>query len=86
MSYRSDRAWSDRFIPAIKRIVGPHLLEPSSLKVDTEQAADLTVLTGRNLTIAARVRKPGWAKSHPFEFTLRAHRTSGARTDRKSVV
>lgn len=86
MSYRSDRAWSDRFIPAIKRLVGPHLLESSSLKVDTQQAADLTVLTGRNLTIAARVRSAGYAESFPFQFTLRAHRTSGARTELQKVV
>jgi hypothetical protein len=86
MSYQSDRAWSDRFIPAIKRIVGPHLLEPSSLKVDTQQAADLVVLTGRNLTIAARVRRPGYAERHPFEFTMRAHRTSGARTELQKII
>lgn len=86
MSYRSDRAWSDAFIPAIKHIVGPHLLEPSSLKVDTQQAADLTVLTGRNLTIAARVRRPGFAERWPWQFTLRAERTSGARTELQKIV
>lgn len=86
MSYRSDRAWSDRFIPAIRRIVGPHLLEPSSLKVDTQQAADLVVLTGRDLTIAARVRRPGYVDRHPYEFTLRAHRASGARTELQKIV
>lgn len=86
MSYQSDRAWSDRFIPAIKRIVGPHLLEPSSLKVDTQQAADLVVLTGRNLTIAARVRRPGYAERYPYEFTIRAQRDSGARTELQKIV
>jgi hypothetical protein len=86
MSYRSDRAWSDRFIPAIKRIVGPHLLEPSSLEVDTQQAADLTVLTGRNLTIAARVRRHRYAERWPYEFTMRAERTSGARTELQKVI
>jgi hypothetical protein len=86
MSYQSDRAWSDRFIPAIKRIVGPHLLEPSSLKVDTQQAADLVVLTARNLTIAARVRRAHYAERFPFEFTLRAHRTSGARTELQKII
>jgi hypothetical protein len=86
MSYKSDRVWSDRFIPAIKRIVGPHLLEESSLKVDTEQAADLTVLTGRNLTIAARVRRPGFAEQWPYQFTMRAERTSGARTELQKII
>jgi hypothetical protein len=86
MSYQSDRAWSDGFIPAIKRIVGPHLLEPSSLKVDTQQAADLVVLTGRNLTIAARVRRPGFADAFPYQFTIRAQRASGARTELQKII
>ena len=86
MSYQSDRAWSDGFIPAIKRIVGPHLLEPSSLKVDTQQAADLVVLTGRNLTIAARVRRSGFADLFPYQFTIRAQRAGGARTELQKIV
>jgi hypothetical protein len=86
MSYRRDRAWSDAFIPAIKKIVGPHLLEPSTLEVDTKQATDLVVLTGRNLTIAARVRRPGFAERFPFQFTIRAHRDSGALTELQKIV
>ena len=86
MSYSKRREWSDRFIPAIKRIVGPHLLEPSSFKVDTQQAADLVVLTGRNLTIGARVRNPGFAERYPWQFTLRAELASGARTEIQKII
>jgi hypothetical protein len=67
-AYRRDRAWSDAFIPAIKKIVGPYLLEPSSFEIDAQQATDLIVLLARDLRIAARVRlpdeRPAPAQSH----------------------
>ena len=43
MGYELDRSWSDRFIPAMRQIIGPHLLEPSSFDVDTKQATDLVM-------------------------------------------
>lgn len=86
MSYESDRQWSDQFIPEIRRIVGPHLLEPSSVEVDTRQAADLVVLLARNVTIAARVRRPGYADKYAHDFTIRSHRDSGAKTELAKLV
>ena len=86
MSYQSDRAWSDRWIPEIRRLVGPFLLVPSSFEVDTKQAADLVVLTGRDLTVACRIRRAGYAEQFPDQFTIRAVRGSGATTELEKVV
>jgi len=86
MSYESDRRWSDAFIPAIKRIVGPMLLEESSFEVDTKQAADLVVLNARDKTIAARIRRPGYADRYGYEFTIRSMRDSGAKTELEKLV
>jgi hypothetical protein len=86
MSYRRDRTWSDAFIPAIKRIVGAHVLEPSSFEIDAHEAADLVVLIARDLRIAARVRRPGFADRYPYQFTIRAHRDSGALTELQKIV
>jgi len=86
MSYETDRAWSDRFIPAMKRIIGPHLLEPSSVEIDTKQAADLVVFRARDVTIACRVRRFGYADRYPFEFTIRSARDSGARTELEKLT
>lgn len=85
-SYAEDRAWSDIYIPAIKRIVGPLLLEEASFEVDTKQAADLVVLKARNMMIAARVRRFGYAERYPWEFTIRAHRDSGAKTELQKIL
>lgn len=38
--YREDRAWSDKFIPAMKQIIGPFLLEPSSFDLDSNDGFD----------------------------------------------
>lgn len=57
MSYTDDRAWSDRYLPIMRQLIGPHLLMPSPLEVDAKQAADLIVLRGRDMTIACRVRR-----------------------------
>lgn len=86
MGYESDRQWSDRFIPAMRNIIGPHLLEPSSFEVDTKQASDLVVLRARDHMIACRVRRAGYADSYPFEFTVRWMRDSGAKTELDKLI
>jgi hypothetical protein len=90
--YLEDRTWSDQFIPAIRQIVGPHLLVPSSMEVDVTQAADLVVFTAKNMLIAARMRrredKHGriYAEEYPFDFTVRSRRDSGAKTELTKIV
>lgn len=86
MSYQTDRAWSDQWIPKIREIVGPYLLEPSSFEVDTKQAADLVVLTARDLTVACRVRRKGYAATYGKQFTIRSHRDSGATTEYEKIL
>lgn len=86
MSYEQDRSWSDRYISTIKRLLGPQLLEPAAHEWDTTRATDLTVLRARNLCIAARVRRAGYADRYPYDITLRSARDSGARTELEKIV
>ena len=86
MTYSRDREWSDRFIPAISMIVGPRLLVPAPFEVDAKQATDLIVLRARDMTIAARVRRHGYADRYPFEFTMRSRRDNGVKTELAKVV
>jgi hypothetical protein len=90
MIYEYDREWSDRFIPAIRRIVGPNLLVPSDYQRDAKQATDLVVLKARVearvLDVAARVRAPGYGIRYPWEFTIRSHRESGAVTELEKIL
>jgi len=84
-SYAADRSWSDGFIPEIKRIVGPRLLEPSALWQDAKEATDLIVLTARDMRIAARVRRPGYSQ-YAHEFTIRERRDSGVETELSKII
>lgn len=86
MGYAQDRKWSDAFIPAIKQVVGPLLLEESSFEVDTQQAADLVVMNARDKTIACRVRRAGYADRYGYEFTIRSARDNGAKTELEKIV
>lgn len=86
MNYLDNREWSDRYIPAIKTIVGQYLLVESPIEVDRQQAADLIVLNARNLTIACRVRRPGYADKYPYEFTIRSRTASGALAELQKIT
>ena len=84
--YRTDRAWSDQYIPHMKRIIGPHLLVESSFEVDTKRASDLVLMQAASLMIACRVRRAGYAELYPNQFTLRFRRDSGVETEYSKVV
>ena len=85
-SYRDDREWSDRFIPAIRRVVGPLLLEPAPLEMDCSEATDLIVMRARDIRIAARVRRPGYLKSYADQFTIRSRRDNGMTTELRKMI
>lgn len=83
--YAKDREWSDQFIPHIKKIVGPYLLEEAPFEVDTKKAADLILLQAAAVTIACRVRRHGYADKYPNQFTLRYRRDNGAETEYSKI-
>lgn len=85
MGYSRDRDFSDRFIPQITTIVGPHLLCPASFEQDCREACDLTILRGRDMTIACRIRRPGYLK-FARQFTIRSERETGAKTELQKII
>ena len=84
--YRTNRRWSDQFLPDIKRIVGGHLLEAAPDPLDWHQATDLLMLDARDKLIAARVRRPGYSNAYPHQFTIRSSVPSGAETELSKIV
>lgn len=87
MLYERDRAWSDRYIPAIKQIVGPRLLSIASQEMDVQNATDLTVLLVQNKQIAARVRREGkYVARYGDEVTIRTQRETGAATELEKIL
>jgi hypothetical protein len=85
-SYEKDRTWSDQFLPQVRLIVGPLLLMPSDDIKDMREATDLIVLHAKDMRIAVRLRRQGYAGKYPGEFTIRYSRDSGADTELKKIV
>lgn len=84
--YTDDRAYSDRFIPRVRDIVGPHLLEPAPAEWDMKHAADLVVLHARSITVGVRIRKPGYLEKWPFDFTIRSSLPSKTHTEFNKIM
>lgn len=79
--YAAQRAWSDRYIPEIKRIIGPLLLVEAPEQKDQREATDLILFTARNLDIACRVRRAKYYNEYPYDFTIRKAATNGGKTE-----
>ena len=86
IGWKQDKLWSDCYMPQIRQIVGPVLLEPASDELDQKEATDLVILKARDLRIACRVRRPGYADAYPFDFTIRANRPSGQATELEKIM
>lgn len=86
MTYGVNRQWSDAFIPQIKQIVGEHLLKPAPLEEDIRQATDLLVFHARDMRIAARIRRPGYAEKYPYEITIRSRLDGGSETELSKII
>lgn len=86
MGYRGDRSWSDLMVDEIRAIVGPHLLRTTPFLMDAKEAADFYVFKAKDMTVAARVRRPGYADRYPFEVTMRSARDSGTKTELSKII
>jgi hypothetical protein len=84
--WRSDKRWSDRFLPEIKGIIGTHLIAEPPYEEDAERNTDLMVLRLDAIRIGCRIRKFKFASSYPDEFTIRTSRPSGAKTELGKIV
>ena len=88
--YRTDRAFSDKLLPSVIKIlaplVGERLLTPATDAQDRLEATDVVVLATGGWRIAVRTRAHGYADRYPHEFTLRGGRRSGVPTELTKIV
>lgn len=81
MTFAENFQWSQRFLPAVRGIVGPFLLHQASWTQDVKEASDLVVFECGAHRIAVRVRSYGWADRAPHEFTVRSRSQYGSKTE-----
>ena len=84
--WQKDKRWSDRFLPEIKRILGEHLISEPPIEEDAERNTDLMVLRLDAVRIGCRVRKYEYLKQYGDEFTIRAGRPTGAKTELTKII
>lgn len=88
-SYKEDRLWSDAHMPFVKKIIGPFLLQESTLEEDRRFAKDLgmPVLRGRDVSIGVRIRRETFHEKYADEFTVRSWRPkTGRKTELHKIV
>lgn len=82
----SDKAKADKYEPEIKRILGEQLISTADLRRDQHEATDLLVLELSPVRIGCRVRSPEVLVKFADEFTIRADRPSGVRTELEKIM
>jgi hypothetical protein len=85
-NWKKDKTWSDRFLPEMKRILGEHLIGEPPVEEDAERNTDLIVLKMDAVRIGCRVRKHAYLAPYGGEFTIRAGRPSGAKTELTKII
>ena len=86
MSWQTDKKWSDRFVPELKRIAGEHLIGEAPLEEDAQRNTDLVVLKLDAVRIACRVRQNTYLHAYGNEFTVRSSRPAGTKTELTKII
>jgi len=84
--WENGKRWSDRFLPEIKRILGEHLISEPPIEEDAVRNTDLTVLKLDAVRIACRVRSNSYLAGYADEFTIRAGRPSGVKSELAKII
>lgn len=84
--WRADKRWSDRFLREIKSILGCYLIAEPSPDEDAERNTDLMVLRMDAVRIGCRIRKYPYLARYGDEFTIRAGRPSGVKTELTKII
>ena len=81
MSWKIDKRWSDKFIPNIKPILGTHFIAEPPIEEDRDRNTDLIVLNMDSIRFGCRIRKYKDYAIYGHQFTIRASRPSGVKTE-----
>jgi len=80
-NFAADMARSRTYMPALKRIVGEHLIGEAPAVEDKQHNTDLIVLKLDAVRVACRIRRFGYFDKYHGEFTIRSGRPSGVKTE-----
>lgn len=84
--YKQQRAWSDKFIPYLKMILGYAFIDIANEKQDMEENTDLIMFCADKKNIACRVRRNSWLQRKSNEFTIRYDYSEGYKTEYQKIL
>ena len=84
--WKRDKKWSDAFLPEIKKILGLYLIGEPPIEEDQQRNTDLMVLNMSAVRVGCRIRKHSYLASYADEFTIRAGRPSGTKTELTKII
>jgi len=84
--WKADKKASDIYIPEIKTILGLYLIGEPPVEEDQERNTDLMILKMEAVRIGCRVRKESYLEYYSDEFTIRAGRPSGNKTELTKII
>ena len=84
--WKADKKASDIYIPEIKSILGVYLIGEPPVEEDQERNTDLMVLKMEAVRVGCRVRKGLYLHYYGDEFTIRAGRPSGNKTELTKII
>lgn len=82
----NDKAWSDRYLLAVKRILGEHLIGPPPKEEDELRNTDLIVLRMEAVRIGVRIRRQEYHEEYGGEFTMWCGRPRGTKTELRKII
>lgn len=86
LDWQRDKAWSDGLLTEIKGILGVHLIGEPPVEEDAERNTDLMVLRMDAVRIGVRIRRHPYLARYGDEFTIRAGRPRGTKTELAKII
>lgn len=86
--WQKDKKWSDGLLPNVKQVLGLYLIGEASQEDDQTKGTDLIVLKMEAVRIACRIRRYNYYLNSEWrrQFTLRANRPSGTKTELAKII
>lgn len=84
--WQRDKLWSDKYMDEVKQILGLHLIKAASIEEDQQRNTDLIVLKMDGVRVGVRIRDNGYYKQYGGQFTIRAGRPSGLKTELTKII
>jgi len=88
-NWQTDKAKTDRVLPAVKRILGEYLISAAPFEEDAERNTDLIVLRLQAVRIGVRIRDSRyWLQNSDYreQFTIRSGRPNGVKTELAKII